>query len=119
MNPLPSGICKVLLRLCRGLGSRSDNPLVACGKVKPDYVNKTMCDSAHLIALLENALQQPKERRNLLQYPEKLQAIMRNIPVRRWLFEQASQTHDRNRAIKARLFIVEIMQYSGQIWKGG
>lgn len=78
-----------------------------------------MCDSAHLIALLENALRQPKERRNLLQYPEKLQAIMKNIPARRWLFEQACQTHDRNRAIKVRLFIVEIMQYSGQIWKGG
>lgn len=78
-----------------------------------------MCDSDRLIALLEKALKQPTERRNLLQYPEKLQAIMRDIPARRWLFEQASQTHDRNRAIKARLFIVEIMQYSGQIWKGG
>jgi len=82
-------------------------------------VNKTMCDSTHLIEELENALKQPHERRNLLQYPEKLQAIMRDIPARRWLFEQACQTHDRNRAIKARLFIVEIMQYSGQIWRGG
>jgi hypothetical protein len=78
-----------------------------------------MCNSARQIALLEEALRHPIKRRELLQQRETLQDILNDIPTRQWLFERLSQVGDRNRAIKARLLLVELMQYSGQIWRGG
>lgn len=78
-----------------------------------------MCNSDRQIALLEEALRYPIKRRELLQQRETLQEILKDIPARQWLFDRVSQVGDRNRAIKARLFIVELVQYSGQIWRGG
>jgi len=78
-----------------------------------------MCNSDRQIALLEEALRYPIKRRELLQQRETLQEILKDIPARQWLFDRVFQVGDRNQAIKARLFIVELLQYSGQIWRGG
>jgi hypothetical protein len=69
--------------------------------------------------LLEEALTNPSQRRQMLQQPELLQQIMKNIEARTWLFRQACQETDLNRKQKARLMIMEMMQASGSIWRGG
>lgn len=68
-----------------------------------------------LCNLLEQALRTPRERANLLRQQEKLSQILKSIPARRWLHEQACQTKNGNRAAKARLLIIAIMQDSGKI----
>lgn len=69
-----------------------------------------------LIGLLQAALNHPIERSRLLQQLEKLREIMNNVPARRWLFEQACQPDDSNRATN---LIIAIMQSSKLIWRGG
>ncbi|NJR58186.1 MAG: hypothetical protein HC769_04560 [Cyanobacteria bacterium CRU_2_1] len=59
------------------------------------------------------------KRREILNHREQLREILNCVPARCWLQEQACQKLDRNRSAKTRLFIVEIMQYSGDIWRGG
>lgn len=68
-----------------------------------------------LCNLLEQALSSPRERANLLRQQETLLQILKSIPARRWLHEQACQTKNGNRAAKARLLIIALVQYSGKI----
>lgn len=71
-----------------------------------------------LQAWLEKALVSSAQQRELLRQPEILREILNSIPHRRWLYQVARQTNDRNRALKARSLIILIMQYSNNIWRG-
>ena len=83
-------------------------------------LNQTMDEfSTDLIAQLEDALGHPMKQQLLLQQREKLQVMINHKAVRRWLFEQACQTHNAVRSRKTRLLIVRILQSSNQIWRGG
>ncbi|NJO39206.1 MAG: hypothetical protein HC865_00525 [Cyanobacteria bacterium RU_5_0] len=77
-----------------------------------------MCNDSTppLISLLQAAVSSPIEKSKLLQQPEKLREIMNNVPARRWLFEQACQPDDLNRAAD---LIIAVMQSSRLIWRGG
>ena len=66
--------------------------------------------------LLEQALLLPR-RHDLLQQQETVRQILNSVPTRRWLYEAACQTSNRNRSIRVRSLIVEIMQYSGNLWR--
>lgn len=72
-----------------------------------------------LIGLLEAALNNPIEKSKLLQQPENIRKIMNNIPARQWLFEQAYQINDLNRAKQTKDFIIAMMKSSRLIWYGG
>lgn len=67
--------------------------------------------------LLEQALLLPRKRHDLLQQQKTVRQILNSVPIRRWLYESACQTSNRNRSIKVRSLIVEIMQYSGNLWR--
>lgn len=72
-----------------------------------------------LISLLQAALNNPIEKSQLLQKPEKLREIINDIPVRQWLFEQGCLTDQPNRVSQAKDFIVMMMKSSRLIWGGG
>lgn len=81
-----------------------------------------MCQGANcseLCVLIDRSLESSQVRCEVLRKPERLMPIVNCVLARKRLKEYACQNLDRRRAVKARSFIVEIMQKSGGIWRGG
>jgi hypothetical protein len=81
-----------------------------------------MCQGANcseLCVLIDRSLESFQVRREVLRQEERLMQFVNCVLARRRLKERACQNLDRRRAVKARNFIVEIMQYSHRIWRGG
>lgn len=81
-----------------------------------------MCKGANcseLCLLIDLALESVQVRSELLRQEERLMQIVNCVLARKQLFEYACQNLDCRRAAKARNFIVQIMQYSCRIWRGG
>jgi hypothetical protein len=71
------------------------------------------------VSWLESLLGSSMQRGSLLGDRDRVRQILNSISTRRWLKEQVCQGTDRRRAALVRQFVVELMQSSGMIWRGG